>query len=80
MQHVCLLNPEHTVVIASIKQGFDHLPRTLSPPDSRLDHCENGQMVCLSPCNYFDADDKRLVVCMWLDECAQCEPRHACTL
>lgn len=52
------------MVISSIKQGFDHLPRALSQPGFRLDHCENGQMVCLSLCNYFDADDRD-----WLFAC-----------
>lgn len=64
LQHGCRLNVEHTVVISSIKRGFDHLPRALSQPGFRLDHCENGQMVCLSLCNYFDADDRD-----WLFAC-----------
>lgn len=50
---------EHTAAISSIKRGFDHLPsRALSQPRFRLDRCENGQMVHLSLCNYFDADDR----------------------
>lgn len=44
--------------------GFDHLPRALSQPVFRLDHCGNAQMVCLSLCNYFDADDRD-----WLFAC-----------
>ena len=60
----CRPDFEHTVVISSIKQGFDHLPHALTQPGFRLDLCENGQMVCLSLCNYFDADDRD-----WLFAC-----------
>lgn len=41
-----------------------------------LGYCENGQMLYLSLCNYFDADDRDWLLVMWHDECAQCEPKH----
>lgn len=71
------LNVVDTAAISSIRRGFDHLPRALSQPGFRLDHCENGQMVCLSLCNYFDADDRDWLFATRLDERAQREPRHA---
>lgn len=66
-----------TAAISSISQGFDHLPCARSQPGFRLDHCENGQMVYLSLCNYFDADDRDWLFAARRDEGAQCEPGPA---